>query len=182
MSKTEADNVISFSIRDLRRMGFLNGCKSGNISWTFGQSENKSVIGITTFTSESSSFIRLYYTQTESDGTKNKFDYEISLVKTLCNYGGHRFWFLCRCGKRVGSLYKDGDYFACRHCYDLTYKSRNENRRYKLYPLFTAMGLTHKIDYLQSKIKRSYYAGMPTKKQRQLDKLIHRTAINNRLL
>jgi hypothetical protein len=48
---------------------------------------------------------------------------EIELTKTYCNYGGHRFWFICpglfnkACGRRIGVLYKplQVEDFACRH-------------------------------------------------------------------
>lgn len=59
--------------------------------------------------------------------------YDIPVVSTACNYGGRRYWFLCPgvrdgidCATRVGKLYLPGNgkYFLCRHCYDLTYKSR----------------------------------------------------------
>ncbi len=51
-----------------------------------------------------------------------------------CNYGGKRPWFICpgyngrSCGRRVAILYCNGLYFRCRHCFDLTYQSRNESR------------------------------------------------------
>lgn len=45
-----------------------------------------------------------------------------------CNYGGRRPWFICgNCGRRVAVLYGAGKYFACRHCYDLTYRSSQES-------------------------------------------------------
>ena len=53
---------------------------------------------------------------------------EISFDWTLCNYGGKRPWFICgNCGRRVAVLYGAGKYFACRHCYDLTYRSCQES-------------------------------------------------------
>lgn len=51
---------------------------------------------------------------------------------TKCHFGGERPWFICPdinngvyCGRRVAKLYGAGKYFACRHCHDLTYHSRN---------------------------------------------------------
>jgi hypothetical protein len=40
---------------------------------------------------------------------------------------------LIGCGKRVGILYlpQGGKYFGCRHCYQLTYKSSQEQHRYE---------------------------------------------------
>lgn len=53
----------------------------------------------------------------------------VRLVSTPCHLGGSRPWFLCaapNCGRRVAILY-GGAYFACRHCYGLTYPSTREN-------------------------------------------------------
>jgi hypothetical protein len=73
----------------------------------------------------------------------NVTDYKVRLVSTPCYYDGHRWWFLCPltidgnvCGRRVGVLYLGGgEYFECRHCYDLTYlcqkKSGKHNELYR---------------------------------------------------
>jgi hypothetical protein len=55
----------------------------------------------------------------------------IHLTTTPLPWGGVRYWFTCPvkgCGKRVGCLYLPPGYlyFACRHCYDLTYRSCQE--------------------------------------------------------
>lgn len=53
---------------------------------------------------------------------------EVSFDWTPCNYGGHRPWLICmNCGRRVAVLYLGGKYFACRHCYNLTYTSCQES-------------------------------------------------------
>ena len=40
-------------------------------------------------------------------------------------FGGHRFYFLCECGRRVEKLHAFGDRpWRCRHCYNLTYATR----------------------------------------------------------
>ena len=52
----------------------------------------------------------------------------VRLSWTTCNYGGRRPWFICgNCGRRVAVIYGAGKYFACRHCYDLTYRSCQES-------------------------------------------------------
>jgi len=52
---------------------------------------------------------------------------------TAPHFGGVRYWFLCPdCKRRVGKLYKpmDSYWFACRYCYNLTYKScQTHNQR-----------------------------------------------------
>ncbi len=55
--------------------------------------------------------------------------YPVRIVRTPCNLGGSRSWFICPalgCGRRVAILY-GGDIFACRHCYRLAYASARED-------------------------------------------------------
>lgn len=54
------------------------------------------------------------------------YNYEISLSRTPCHYGGYRHWFICpHCGKRVGVLYCAGLY-VCRHCIGANYQTQLE--------------------------------------------------------
>jgi hypothetical protein len=62
--------------------------------------------------------------------------YRLDLVSTSPNYGGQRWWFVCRglgwersCGRRVRKLYlaPGQKYFACRRCCDLRYASQCED-------------------------------------------------------
>jgi hypothetical protein len=55
--------------------------------------------------------------------------YPVLIVRTPCNLGGSRAWFICPaagCGRRVAILY-GGGIFACRHCYQLAYPSARED-------------------------------------------------------
>ncbi len=179
MSKHEADYIKSISTTFLKENGCFKGNCSGVITWINKFNESKDSIGIEVSILGNDKYLRIYYTQTDNrSGEQEDFDYKIPLTTTFCRFGGKRYWFVCPwyrdgvyCGKRVGTLYKDGDYFACRHCHNLTYNSRNTNRRYKAFPLFEALMLRKKIDKLLNEIKRPYYAGKPTKKQRQLEEL-----------
>ena len=174
--KSEADGLKKIEVSWLKKNGMLCAWYNGSIKWTHGWSGMETSIGITVSTT--SKTVRLYYTQTEADGTKKDFDYTVNLTETPCSYGGTRFWFVCPlvkssvpCNRRVGVLYKDGDYFGCRHCYELTYSSRNENRNSHLYPLFRSLTLFKKIEEMEQKIKRPYYAQKPTRKQMQVMKM-----------
>ena len=179
MSKNEADGVRKISVSFLKKNGYFNGRRFGIITWTGGCDDHDSSVGIEVSTLNNDSYLRIYYTQTDNySGEKKDFDYKIPLTNTSCRFGGKRYWFICPwykngvyCGKRVGTLYKDGDYFACRHCYDLTYSSRKVNRRYKMFHLFNVLTLEDKIEEFYKQIKHPYYRGRPTRKQRQLEKL-----------
>jgi len=187
-SKSEADNLKKIETSFLKKHGYFEGWRSGTITWTHGYSETKSSVGIEVSTMDGGGYLRIHYTQTDNNtGDKKDFDYKIPLTTTPCRYGGKRHWFRCPwykngayCGRRVGVLYKDGNYFACRHCYGLTYSSKKQNRRYKLFPLFDVLTLNEQIDKLRGQIKRPYYAGRPTKKQRRLERLYERTTISYR--
>lgn len=178
-TKTEADDLKKIETSFLKKHGYFCGWKSGTITWTNEWSENKSSVGIEVSVMDNENYFRIHYTQTDRDsGEKKDFDYKIPLTTTSCRFGGKRYWFICPwykngeyCGRRVGVLYKDGDYFACRHCYNLTYSSRNTNRRYRLLPLFSILDIDQKIEKLEGQIKTPYYRGKPTRKQRKLDRL-----------
>lgn len=186
MSKSETDDAKKIANSFLNKHDYFCGWKTGVITWTNSWSENKSSVGIQVTITDDTGYLRIYYTQTDnSSGEKKEFDYKIPLTSTPCYFGGRRYWFICPwykngiyCGKRVGALYKDGDYFACRHCYDLTYSSRKVNRRYRMLPLFRVFSLDDKIEKLNSQIKRRYYAGKPTRKQKRFEKLCRMADIN----
>lgn len=64
-------------------------------------------------------------------------NYPVSLTRTFTSWGSSKYWFICpayrngqACGRRVKKLYlpPGGRYFACRHCYNLTYQSCQESK------------------------------------------------------
>ena len=166
MTKLEAEHCRDLSIYWLKKYGYLNTSKIGGITWTRG--ENKNSIGFTSHIDNEGSHIQILYTVTEKDGNKKDFDYRIELTKTQCNYGGSRYWFLCPlsgCRKRVGVLYKPfyNYYFGCRHCFNLTYLSRNLGGIEKAFGGITSIP---KLEKMEGEIKRKYYRGQPTRKYR----------------
>ena len=163
-NKTEADHLKKVEIWWLKKNDYLVGLKNGIIEWKnpFG----KSRIGITVSTMDDDHYIQFRYTQTELNGEKKDFDYKVGLTSTACNYGNKRWWFVCplkidgvSCGRRVGVLYKNGDYFGCRHCHDLTYQSKKESRSSKNYYLTRLLTTQMRIEKIQEEMKREYYAG-----------------------
>lgn len=69
-------------------------------------------------------------------GGRVKVKQPIFVQTTKPNFGGVRYWLTCTlmangqcCGRRVGKLYlpPGSDYFGCRHCHDLTYRSCRES-------------------------------------------------------
>lgn len=187
MSKNESDGLNTITAGFLRKHDYFRGVRTGTITWTRSGmwGESKSSVGIEVSILSGEGYLRIHYTQTDRDTDEKKdFDYKIQLTTTPCHFGGKRYWFICPwyrngvyCGRRVGVLYKDGDYFACRHCYELTYHARNINRRYKYFQFFEVMSSQQKMDELESKIKRPYYRGKPTRKKKQLLKLQNRALL-----
>ena len=177
--KEEADDKRKIEIWFLKKHGYLDVSRHGTITWTHGWSETKSSISIQSVIWDEEKHIRFIYTQTDlTTDEKKDFDYNIPLVTTRCFLGGVRYWFQCPwyrngvyCGRRVGVLYKGGDYFACRHCYNLSYSSKNENRRYYLFPLGQRLTTERKAEELEEKIKTKFYKGRPTRKYMRLLKL-----------
>jgi hypothetical protein len=75
--------------------------------------------------------LRIYYSITRFDGRKIDYDYWVDLDSTPCYYGGKRWWFICpntKCHRRCRVLYMapGSDYFLCRTCQNLTYRSQQE--------------------------------------------------------
>src|SRR3989344_7615742 len=90
-----------------------------------------------------------------------KFDYEIPLVTTACNYGCVRYWYECLfCKRRVGALYLRANVFACRHCQYLTYESKLVPGHMKGIGRIISIP---EVEALEKKVKRITYAGKPTK-------------------
>lgn len=93
----------------------------------------------------------------------------VHLTETKCNFGGVRQWFKCPlCNKRVGKLFLLRGKYACRHCYDLTYKSRIRNTRSGLYSLFTRYEKDQKAKEMLANTRSLTYRGKPTKRFRKI--------------
>lgn len=178
MSKNEADDCkkieIWWLLRDIKeRVGY----KSTTVSW--GENGSAGSIGVKVSIWDEEKYVQFSYVQTDNQtGEKNDFDYKVPLVETVCHFGGTRYWFQCslfkngkHCGRRVGVLYKGGDWFGCRHCYELAYSSQKLNRRDGMYSLFRVLDTYKKIDKLSEKAKRYSYGGELTKKQQRIAKL-----------
>uniref|UniRef100_A0A7C4M2Z3 Uncharacterized protein n=1 Tax=candidate division CPR3 bacterium TaxID=2268181 RepID=A0A7C4M2Z3_UNCC3 len=180
--KTELDDLLKIDMSWLRKEGLLTGLRYSHISWENNVMGSKSSIAIYISVMEASRFARLKYTQTDLCGNKNDFDYKIDIIATECNFGGERYWFICPldgCGRKTRILYKNGDYFGCRYCQKLTYKSRNKNRRGKIFSLTHFIDLTQKIEELSEGVKKHHYQGKTTRKQKRINNLYRKISTPN---
>ena len=176
-SKKEADQLRSISISDLEVIPTKEGTirmrwKWGNADvlnvpfFYFKEEGNPERVGCT--------FI---FDVRSVHGTRREQQY-FELEYTECNYGGRRYWFTCDCMRRVGKLYINKGYLACRHCHNLTYQSRNASHYKGLTGvLHRQLKFEKKLKKLKRSIIRTRYAGNCTKKQAKFMTLLfnHRT-------
>ena len=166
--KATADESCRLKMSYLKQRGMLTKEESAErISWTSSMTGKTTTIIVGVYLTDDP-FAILMYSVTDRDGNKTDYNNEVSLVTTPCNLGGVRYWFLCPlCYSRVGVLYlPPGEVrFACRHCNNLSYWSRNRCT-------LESFGHTSRqIDELRSQIKRWTWRGRPTRKVRRLQAL-----------
>jgi hypothetical protein len=57
----------------------------------------------------------------------------LSVTWAPWHFSGSRPFFVCQCGRKVLQLFAPGGYsWRCRHCYDLSYATRQVSLRYRL--------------------------------------------------
>lgn len=160
-SKLIAEEILSLSIYYLnqkkifdKNLGF-----SHTISWSDNEGNVTSRINISIIDNEKDRFAVLKYLI-----NGNEIRQEIYLQSQKCNLGGNRLWFICPfCHSRVGKLYFSGGSFVCRRCGDVTYSSKNINRKSNFYILYNCINMDKRLGELQSKITKKYYKNKPTK-------------------
>lgn len=77
----------------------------------------------------------LSYNYRKNEDDWESLDYTLLIHNTPCHFGSERYWFNCPavgCGRRVAILYLADKYFACRHCYRLTYQSQRQDQTDRL--------------------------------------------------
>lgn len=180
--KNTVEESRSVGISFLSKHGFFCGFRSGEITWTNRWGEQTASIGVGVYTlDDESPYARFHYTSTRrATGQKTECDYKVPLVTTPCHFGGVRWWFLCPlskdgvpCGRRVGKLYcpPGATYYGCRHCYNLSYESRNEPRLARPGGIGYPLVLERRYEDLYERTKRWTYDGKPTRKARKLQAL-----------
>lgn len=123
---TCTEDCRSIDIRRWQRDGNLTPGQT--LDWQWLQNGNKvAAISVRVETGR----LRLIYNYQRNGSDWESLDYPVPLQTTDCHYGGVRYWFTCPavgCGRKVALLYLGGKYFACRHCYQLAYKSQRETK------------------------------------------------------
>ena len=128
-TKYAVEDCLKLSIFFLR--SYLRNRNMATLTWSRGGKTIAEISYMIIGPDEAPKKIRLIYTRTARGEKKREFDYPVELTPTPLPWGGERYWFICpnvTCRRRVGCLYltPHGDYFACRHCNRLSYRSRQE--------------------------------------------------------
>ena len=127
-SKTTTESLHRIDIRWLKKQGYLRPGNVGSLSW----SRRGEQTGFINYRMETDRMVLNYRYRLHGKDWED-VEQAISFDRTPCNYGGFRTWFLCpHCKRRVALIYSAGKYLLCRHCYDLTYASQQENRADRL--------------------------------------------------
>lgn len=123
-TKITTDDCMAIDVRRWAREGMLRpGCRA---VWTWRRGAR--VVGSISTRTEAD-FVVLSYRRQPAGGEWRHEEYRVRIVRTVCNLGGSRPWFICPaagCGRRVAILY-GGGIFACRHCHRLAYASARED-------------------------------------------------------
>ena len=123
-AKSTTHNYYSLDVRRWAREGILRSGYRGSWQWT----RNGEVVASIQMCSEKDRVILIYRHRSAGDEWKDE-RYSVRVVRTPCNLGGSRPWFVCpalNCRRRVAILY-GGGIFACRQCYQLAYASTRED-------------------------------------------------------
>jgi len=122
-AKDTTSDYFSIDVRELNRGGLLAPHKSFRSQW-LRDGEVVDSVRIHTGVNR-----LVFSSRYRSSGDDRKDDvYLVFLGWTSCYFGGRRPWFICPvrgCDRRVAILY-GGEIFACRHCYQLVYRSQRE--------------------------------------------------------
>lgn len=123
--KQKLDGLVAVDLRYLHRNGLLEPERVSFLRWI----RNGQDIGYTSITAAEDHLVLDYPAQRSAYGHCNEVTQIVQLSRTACHFGGTRPWIHCPCcDRRVLLLYLGPTCFRCRHCYRLTYESRNEGQ------------------------------------------------------
>ncbi len=175
-----AENYLRIDVFGLNKCGFFREEETEKwCTWYNSDGEEMGRLYAVVSTAEDEMYVKFAHISPELCFDREwYYDYMVPLTTTPCYFGKVRYWFRCpSCHKRVGVLYQDigGESFLCRHCNNLTYRSRYDSRYSRGANLQKRIAkLTKQIEDLKRTTKRRFYAGRRTKKQQRLHKLQRR--------
>lgn len=166
--KIIADHLKKIGVWLLQKKGWASGVARRSIRWKNRFSNEIYVLKLTILRGECGGYVNFRCFRND----EKKMDYWIRLVTTPCNFGGERLWFICpltvddrACKRRVGMLYECNSFWGCRHCFNLTYKSKRLSGRQKK---FGRPMTIQEITEIGNKIRgRTHYKGKITKRYKR---------------
>jgi len=123
-AKSTTDDYRTLDVRRWAREGMLEPGHWGWWQWT----RDGEIVASIQARAEEGRVILIYRHRSGGEEWKDE-EYPVRIVRTRCNLGGSRAWFICPavgCGRRVAILY-GGGIFACRSCHRLAYASSRED-------------------------------------------------------
>lgn len=131
-------------IRWLKKHSKLDREHKSTLSWNRNGKEN----GLIGYTMKLDRMILNFRTQPNAHADWVSIEQTIYLEQTPCNFGGMRKWFVCpKCYSRVAVLAQRGNYFLCRKCNRLPYRSTLESDTDRIYTKKHELGAAIFEDY-----------------------------------
>lgn len=122
--KTCTDDMRSLDVRRLHREGLLIAGNTFGRTWTHRGREVGSIL-----INVEENHVQLCYRQSWRGGPWTDCVNTVMLDWSDCHFGGRRPWWFCpSCGCRVALLYSGRGRYACRHCFQLAYRSQRETQ------------------------------------------------------
>ncbi|MFA4994173.1 MAG: hypothetical protein WC521_02590 [Bdellovibrionales bacterium] len=112
---------------DIRRWAREGKLRTGNyFGWCWTRDEEQvASIGVLV---DSEYSLTLKYSRQNDEEERKDISFPIRLLRTPCNFGGSRVWFICpHCGKRTANLYLARNGWFCRKSLRLAYASQSED-------------------------------------------------------
>ena len=122
-----AEDCRRLDVNDLVAAGIIGPDHKGGHAWRWDEgSACAGTIGLVVETGPTSGVLRLVYKTHPRNAQPVDHDHAFPLETTVLRGGGRRWWFRCEgCGRRAAVLFMPHgrEFFACRTCHGLAYKS-----------------------------------------------------------
>ncbi|AKD53798.1 hypothetical protein [Spirosoma radiotolerans] len=171
-SSTYKDNyndLLKFSLADLKRHGYMVGWFSAALTWTRNGNKRATInIVVNLNLLQQGNYVQLDYTV-----DSRPISYRIKLIQIPSNLGkGFVWYFICPLtGERCRTLYKAGDYFSSRKAQRGTlYESQTYSKHYRW--IDKTFGPDFKLDAAYDELFKPYvkkhYRNKPTPKAKKV--------------
>jgi len=127
--KIYTENQLWLNIHLLGKKGCLHPGLAGTLTWLRGELR----IGYIAYFVEADGMILSFWWKLQESSDWKHVEQAVAFDRTDCYFGGQRTWFLCsRCQARAAVIYCITNYFICRKCCGLVYKSQHQTKANRL--------------------------------------------------